>query len=218
MAPINRRSFVGKAEIGALAMSRRGEAKGAVGANAGKADPAGAFYGVERCVTEWAYSSSKAYADPFNQVELDVVFRGPQGHEQRVPAFGAGGQEWRIRYAPPRPGRYTWHTVSTDPRNPDLHGQKGTLEVSPYTGNKPLIKHGGVHVADDRRHFEHEDGTPFFWLGDTWWMGLCQRLGWPDDFQTLAADRIQKGFSVIQIVAGLYPEMPPFDPRGTATG
>jgi hypothetical protein len=45
-------------------------------------------------------------------------------------------------------------------------------------------------------------------------MGLCQRLPWPDGFQMLAADRRRKGFSVVQIVAGLYPDMPGFDPRG----
>jgi len=31
------------------------------------------------------------------------------------------------------------------------------------------------------------------------------RLTWPRDFQTLANDRVAKGFSVIQIIAGLYP-------------
>ena len=67
----------------------------------------------------------------------------------------------------------------------------------------------------DRRHFEHADGTPFFWLGDTWWMGLCERLKWPEEFQTLDRDRKTKGFTVIQIVAGLYPDMPAFDPRGS---
>ncbi len=39
-------------------------------------------------------------------------------------------------------------------------------------------------------------------------------MSWPDDFQTLAADRLSKGFTVVQIIAGLYPDMPPFDPRG----
>ncbi|HUZ45675.1 MAG TPA: DUF4038 domain-containing protein [Terriglobia bacterium] len=217
MNPINRRSFLGKVGAGALAAGQFGEAQGSASPNPGKPDTAGAareLYGVERCAAEWAYVSSKPYADPFNQVELDVVFRGPEGNEQRVPAFWAGGQEWRIRYAPPRSGRYTYRTVSSDPGNPDLHGQTGTLEVSPYEGDRPLIKHGGIRVARDRRHFEHEDGTPFFWLGDTWWMGLCRRLGWPDDFEMLAADRVRKGFSVVQIVAGLYPDMPPFDPRG----
>lgn len=65
-------------------------------------------------------------------------------------------------------------------------------------------------------YLEHSDGTPFFWLGDTWWMGLCHRLHWPNEFQRLAADRKAKGFNVIQIVAGLYPDMPPFDPRGAS--
>ncbi len=69
-------------------------------------------------------------------------------------------------------------------------------------------------MAPNHRYLEHADGTPFFWLGDTWWMGLCHRLHWPDDVKTLAADRKEKGFTVIQIVAGLYPDMHPFDPRG----
>ena len=40
-----------------------------------------------------------------------------------------------------------------------------------------------VRLAPDGRHFEHADGTPFLWFADTWWMGLTQRLRWPDDFQ-----------------------------------
>jgi hypothetical protein len=70
-------------------------------------------------------------------------------------------------------------------------------------------------VADDLRHFAYADGSPFFWLGDTWWMGLTKRLTWPEDFQQLTADRRAKGFTVIQIVAGLYPDMPAFDERRT---
>jgi len=38
-------------------------------------------------------------------------------------------------------------------------------------------------------------------------MGLCKRLKWPEGFETLLADRVRKGFSVIQIIAGLYPDM-----------
>ncbi len=52
------------------------------------------------------------------------------------------------------------------------------------------------------------------WLGDTWWLGLAGRLPWPEGFKTLTTDRLAKGFSVIQIVAGPYPDMMPFDPRG----
>lgn len=34
------------------------------------------------------------------------------------------------------------------------------------------------------------------------------------EFRQLVDDRVAKGFTVIQIVAGLYPDLPPFDPRG----
>ena len=44
--------------------------------------------------------------------------------------------------------------------------------------------------------------------------GSASGCSWPDEFRTLAEDRRGKGFTVIQIVAGLYPDMPAFDPRG----
>jgi len=171
-------------------------------------------FGIQNCASEWSFASGKTYSDPFNQVELDVLFTGPDGRAWKVPAFWSGEREWRVRFAPPLVGRYTYRTLCSDTSNPDLHGQEGVLEVSPYEGQNPLLKHGPLRVASDRRHLEHADGTPFFWLGDTWWMGLCKRLSWPDDFQLLAADRVAKGFTVIQIVAGLYPDMPANDERG----
>ena len=171
-------------------------------------------YALQNCMTEWPYSSGRAYADPFNEIEVDAVFTGPDGEEQRVPAFWAGENVWRVRYASPKVGVHTYRTECTDASNADLHGQAGELEVQPYGGDNPLLKHGPLRVSGSRRHFEHLDGTPFFWLGDTWWMGLCKRLGWPGEFRQLTADRVAKGFSVIQIVVGLYPDMPAFDPRG----
>lgn len=163
---------------------------------------------------EWSYESAKSYTDPFNQVELDLVVTTPAGAEQRVPAFWSGGSTWRVRYAPLLTGAYKYRTICSDRSNPDLHNRNGSLDAVAYSGENLFYKHGGPQVAPDKRHFQHADGTPFFWLGDTCWMGLCKRLSWPDDFQSLVADRIRKGFSIFQIVAGLYPDMEPFDPRG----
>ena len=149
-----------------------------------------------------------------NDVELDVIFKTPSGAEHRVPAFWAGESAWHVRYAPPSPGQYSYRTVCTDTANADLHNRAGAFSVEPYSGENQLYRHGPLRVASGQRHLEHADGTPFFWLGDTWWMSLCKRLAWPDGFQTLAADRIRKGFTVVQIVAGLYPDMEPYDERG----
>ncbi|MDW7659260.1 MAG: DUF4038 domain-containing protein, partial [Bacillota bacterium] len=90
----------------------------------------------------------------------------------------------------------------------------GLLEILPYSGDNPLYRHGAIGPAPNRRYLQHADGTPFFWLADTWWMGLTTRLAWPAGFMQLTADRKTKGFNVVQIVAGLYPDMEPFDPRG----
>lgn len=193
--PITRRAFTASL---AAASSLRAQSRAAV---------------VNRA-TEWAFTSGKQYRDPFNEIDLDVVIRGPDQTEQRVPCFWAGESTWRVRYAPRLSGKYSWRTIASDTTNRDLHDVSGTLEASPYEGTSPLERHGPVRVAPNGRHFEHADGTPFFWLADTWWMGLTKRLAWPDDFQSLTADRVRKGFSVVQIVAGLYPDMPQFDPRG----
>ena len=44
-------------------------------------------FGIRNCGAEWACHSAKRYADPFNEIELDVIFRTPESAEQRVPAF-----------------------------------------------------------------------------------------------------------------------------------
>ncbi len=165
-------------------------------------------------VAEVTFTSRVERKDPFNEVELDVVFTGSDGSKLRVPAFWAGGRRWRARFASPRAGTYQFRSECSDPADAGLHGVSGTIEVRPYRGDNPLYQHGPIRVAADHRHLEHHDGTPFFWLGDTWWMGLCERLEWPNGFKTLAADHKKKGFNVIQIVAGLYPDMPAFDERG----
>ncbi|HUT01003.1 MAG TPA: DUF4038 domain-containing protein [Phycisphaerae bacterium] len=173
------------------------------------------IHGMQNEVSEWGYTTGRRYADPFNDVELDVVVSHSEGESWRVPAYWAGGQEWRVRFRPPRPGAYEVVTVSSEASDGDLHERRSSLEASANDGAHPLLARGPLEVAASKRTFQHADGTPFFWLGDTWWMGLCKRWSWPDDFQLMTADRVAKGFTVIQIVAGLYPDMPALDERGT---
>ncbi len=163
---------------------------------------------------ELPFQAQIPHDDPFNTVTLDVVFTDPHGHELKVPAFWAGGSVWKVRYASPIVGTHRYRSECSNTKDRGLHGVTGSLQIGPYTGKNPLYLHGPIRVAADRRHLSYADGTPFFWLADTWWMGLCHRLHWPDEFKTLTADRKEKGFNVVQIVAGLYPDMFPFDPRG----
>ncbi|OGK41877.1 hypothetical protein A3A46_00550 [Candidatus Roizmanbacteria bacterium RIFCSPLOWO2_01_FULL_37_13] len=69
-----------------------------------------------------------------------------------------------------------------------------------------LVKHGSIGLSKNKKYLEHEDGTPFFWLADTWWYGMTGRSKW-EDFKGLVADRKKKGFNVIQTVVGVPPEI-----------
>ena len=57
---------------------------------------------------------------------------------------------------------------------------------------------GKLKVSENGRFLQHENGTPFFWLGDTGWL-LFQRLN-RDEVKQYFANRKDKGFNVIQSV------------------
>src|SRR5687767_14810574 len=116
-------------------------------------------------IVEKTFTSTKAYADPFNDIELDVIFTSPGGKEMRVPAFWAGGGKWRVRYASMERGIHRFRTVCSDAGDPSLHDVKGEVTIEKYDGANPLYRRGPIRVAADRKHFEHADGTAFFWLG-----------------------------------------------------
>jgi len=166
-------------------------------------------------IAEWSLNSSVKYDDPFNQVKVSAYVTDPAGTTRRIPFFWGGGDLWRVRYSSALIGEHKYATVCDDESNVGLHGVTGSINILPYEGDNELFKHGSPAMSADRRYLEHrDDKRPFFWLADTWWLGLTTRLSWPDGFRELTADRVNKGFNVVQIAAGLYPEMKPFDKRG----
>ena len=172
----------------------------------------------QNCVAEWSYRSSKSYKDPFRDIEAWVLVTDPRGEQVKVPAFWAGDDVWRVRYCSSEVGVHTYKAVCSDSSDTGLHGKSGEINITAYSGDNILLKHGPLRKSENGTYLEHQDGKPFYWMGDTWWMGLTTRLDWPAGFHTLAFDRVKKGFSVIQIVAGLYPDMDPFDERGANEG
>lgn len=156
-------------------------------------------------VAEVKLDSGKTYENPFVEIELDAVVTQPDGDKLQVPMFWEGGKRWRLRYASSEVGVHTFRTECSDNSNTTLHGMEGKIEVTASTSENLLYRHGPIRVAKDKRHFEHADDTPFLWLADTWWKGLCKRMTW-EGFQELTADRTAKGFNAVQIVCGPYPD------------
>jgi hypothetical protein len=138
-------------------------------------------------VFETSFESSKDYGNPFVDVQVDVLFE-KEGKSWKIPAFWDGGKAWKVRFAAPETGAWSYRVVSSDKSNKSLNGENQTFRVTAYQANNALYKHGMIGISADQRHFAYADGTPFFWLGDTWWKNLSKRMTW-EGFQELAADR-----------------------------
>jgi hypothetical protein len=69
----------------------------------------------------------------------------------------------------------------------------------PWKGPSVDFSHGNLKVSENKRFLVFEDGTPFFYLGDTGWE-LFHRLN-IDDAEKYLENRRAKGFTVIQAVA-----------------
>lgn len=74
-----------------------------------------------------------------------------------------------------------------------------TLMGGPWLQAQTPFAHGRLKVSDNKRYLVHQDGTPFFWLGDTAWE-LFHRLNREEADQYLS-HRAEQGFTVIQAVA-----------------
>ena len=85
---------------------------------------------------ELAFSASVSNHD-IADIEVDVIFAGPAG-AFRVPAFWAGGDVFRVRFAAPEPGRYAYRTVcSGDSGGPTFLGTSNTIVAVHSFGNDP---------------------------------------------------------------------------------
>ncbi len=67
-----------------------------------------------------------------------------------------------------------------------------------WKGVSADFRHGGLKISDNKRYIVHEDGTPFFYLGDTGWE-LLHRLT-KEETEKYLENRRAKGFTVIQTV------------------
>jgi Protein of unknown function (DUF4038)/Domain of unknown function (DUF5060) len=135
-----------------------------------------------------------------------VVFEGTTGealgHSYSLDAFWDGGVTFKARFAPPFAGQWAYRTKSADP---SMATAKGTFTCIVWTDAEKAenaTRRGFVRVCRSGsrpgRYFEYADGTPFLWMGDTWW-NWTKRGIHLSSFEKLADDRVQKGFTIGQL-------------------
>ncbi len=153
-------------------------------------------------------TSSLDYQKPFEDIDVDATFTGPGGVVITRPAFWDGARTWKVRFAPPRVGVWTMKLSATDPTNSGLYGVEKTVRCTPYSGGLAIYKHGFLKVSNNGRYLTYEDGTPFFYLGDTHWILSHERFGTSNapgiasQFKYTVDKRVRQGFTVFQSEPG----------------
>ncbi len=157
-------------------------------------DPEQVIYAKTWVANELVFVSEKTYKDPFSDVDTDLVLWG-NGRQYTVPGFWDGGNVWKVRFVCPSEGEWYYRTVCTDTENTALHGREGKVICEEYSGEHEIYKRGFVTVNAGEKYFTYDDGTPFFYLGDTHW-SLGDETA--DMVKTICEKRVSQGFTVYQ--------------------
>jgi hypothetical protein len=142
--------------------------------------------------------SFTAPASTSPDLEISGEFTAPNGKTHNVRGFWDGDSVWKIRLMPDQIGQWKYR-IQTQPRIAGVHGQQGEFVCEPNNSSNRFHRHGRIQVSADGFHFEHADGTPFFWLADTLWNGAL--LSTESDWERFLEDRRAKNFTGIQFVA-----------------
>lgn len=149
------------------------------------------------------FKSEANYENPFLDAGINAVFTAPSGRQIKREAYWDGADVYKVSFAPTETGIWTWR-INTENAS-GLNGTRGEVECIPYTGDLAIYRHGFLKVHHSGRYLIHDDGTPFFWLGDTHWeFAYNERWNWSNHpemdsmFQGMADRRVAQGFNVYQ--------------------
>ena len=157
-------------------------------------------------VTERSFTSETEYKA--ETVLLDVEFKNRKtGTTLLIPGFWDGDNTFRVRFAPTECG--IWDYTTKCDGDTSINGLTGTVGANPYTGDLEIYKRGFVKTVSGTKHFMYNDGTPFFYLGDTHWTMLKEefdtlgksgegKVEGTSHFKYIVDKRVEQGFTVYQ--------------------
>ncbi|MCP5118644.1 MAG: DUF5060 domain-containing protein, partial [bacterium] len=162
------------------------------------------------------------YQNPYTQVQVWIDLKGP-GFSKRVYGFWDGGSTFRVRFLATAPGEWSWVSGSL-PLDQGLAGKKGSFTATAWTEREKQAvstRRGFIRPTANGHAFEYDDGTPFFYMADTWWAVPTFRHKWYDDdrerpagpemgFKDMVRVRKRQGFNGLAMLAS----MPAWDNDG----
>ena len=88
----------------------------------------GTYQGTRQVPLEWSIAAERPSGNAFADVEVVVVVQ-KEGEMWDIPAFWSGDNEWTVRFAPPEPGRYSWHSTCGGTSHAALRESRGEITV-----------------------------------------------------------------------------------------
>jgi hypothetical protein len=171
-------------------------------------------------IHEIVLEAQNDYENPYREVECWVQLKGPE-FNKRVYGFWDGNSTFKVRIAGTAAGEWDWESGSNQPDDAGLNGHKGSFTIIPWTEEEKLEnpnRRGHIRSSADGHSLEYADGTPFFFIGDTWWASSTWRYpltgNAPDQnwepgpeghsFENVVNYRKNQGFNMVAMIA-CYP-------------
>lgn len=118
--------------------------------------------------------------NPF-AVDFRVEFKGPNNIILNVPGFWNGGNTWKVRFTPTRPGNWAYNDK--------------TITVEARSEENDLFKRGPfLKLSNDKEFLTYSDGIEYLWIGDNW-ATFPQLPLTLDILKTMVEKRLSQGFN-----------------------
>lgn len=154
-----------------------------------------------------------SYNNPYSDVEVWVDLKGPD-FSKRVYGFWNGDNEFKVRIVATCPGQWSWVSASNQYDN-GLNGKYGSFTAIQWTEdelNDNPLRRGFIQATHNGHAFQYADGTPFYYLADTWWSTPTFRYKWNDEeedkpigpemgFKDYVKYRKKQGYNGIAMIA-----------------
>jgi hypothetical protein len=134
-----------------------------------------------------------ARRSPYASVDIYGDFRSPTGKLLKICGFWDGDEIWKIRFAPPEPGLWSYETHARGDKH--LDGDRGTV-LARDAGKPGFV----TRDPDYAFSFRREGVGKVFLMGDTLWNGMSDYAGRLDftTYRKLLKIRAGQGFNFIR--------------------
>lgn len=156
--------------------------------------------------------STTKFANPIQEANLVATLIPPSKHERVLDGFWDGGNTWKVRFAPDEIGKWQVNLFLVNANSDVIQTATGSFVCGPADGDTPFELHGPLRLAPNKRHLEHVDGTPFFWLADTAWNGPLRATD--EEWALYLGERQRQRFTAVQWVATHWRTAPTGDRLG----